>query len=315
MTITIPVLSNSLYDLSKFDFSFVDISIYDIESNEFEIYIESQQPDFKSGNLSFFNQIKTDIHTIKDKKYAIVQNNPKDKYDITNIYNVWKILLLIFPSSLQVEYDIHFEYEDGTFSRSMMTTYQKNYSSSIERKPLRSHDENLSVINEFIKNYFTQLECENFITFALESYLASFFSYRIEMQYLTLCIALESIIHGANELSYRLRRSIAILCGGDTFSCSIVYNNINEIYKLRSKMVHGEKYDINKISDYMESLRAITSTTIKELLVHGISSKKTLGNKFTELGYGDRDKISDNWKEYELNRNSSYLVKWNTLKK
>lgn len=77
MTITIPVLSNSLYDLSKFDFSFVDISIYDIESNEFEIYIESQQPDFKSGNLSFFNQIKTDIHTIKDKNTQLSKTIPK----------------------------------------------------------------------------------------------------------------------------------------------------------------------------------------------------------------------------------------------
>ena len=70
-------------------------------------------------------------------------------------------------------------------------------------------------------------------------------------------MALESLIDGSQELIYRLRRSTGLLCGENVESCRRIYNNINKSYKVRSKIIHGEKYDLGKIFEYLEPLQAI----------------------------------------------------------
>src|SRR5690606_24703634 len=96
-------------------------------------------------------------------------------------------------------------------------------------------------------------------------------------------------------------------------SCKRIYNNINKLYKVRSKIIHGEKYDAPKILKYLSPLKSIVSRTIIELLVHNITDKKELNSKITELGYGGRDKISENWKKYELNILTFADTNWKEL--
>ena len=308
-----PILGKSYYDLSKFDFSFKDISIYDIQSEKFEAYIEQQQPDFKTGNMSFINSIVEEIHFDYDKKYAIVKNNPKENFNSFDIYNVWKILLIIFPSDLQIEHEIFFQYEDDFFTRSYMSSHHQRYTGEYPGKLLYSRDEQLDEINEFIRKYFQNLDGTNYIEIAIQSYLTSFSASHFHFQYLTLCMALESVIYGSQELTYRLRRSIGLLCGDDLESCRRIYSNINKLYKVRSKIIHGEKYDFLKLSEYLEPLQAIVSRTIIELLVHNISNKEELNSKITELGYGNRSEISENWKKYDLNIMTIVSTNWNEL--
>lgn len=313
MEIQIPIIGKSDYNLSKFDFSFADISIYNIESKEFENWIESQQSDFKDGNLSFINSIKEQIHNEADKKYAIIKNNPKEDFDSENIYNVWKMLLIIFPSDLQIEYVINYQYEDNFFQRSFMSTNEEKYTGEYPGEFLYSDDEYLKEINEFISTHFERLKGENYITLAIESYLTSFSASHYHFQYLTLCMALESVIYGSHELTYRLKRSIGLLCGDKLSSCNKIYDNINKIYKVRSKIIHGEKYKTPKILEYLKPLKSLVSRTIIELLVHNISKKEELDKKITELGYGNRDIISDNYKNYKLNILTFGETNWKKL--
>lgn len=301
MEIRILILGKSYYDLSKFDFSFIDISIYNIESEEFENYIESLQPDFKDGNLSFINTIKESIHSDSDKKYAIVKNKPKEDFNIEDVYNVWKILLIIFPSDLNIEYEVNYQYEDNFFQRTYMSEYEKKYTGEYPGELLFSDDEYLDEINEFISKHFERLKGENYITLAIESYLTSFSASHYHFQYLTLCVALESIIYGSNELTYRLRRSIGLLCGEKSSSCEKICENVKKIYKIRSKIIHGEKFRVPKILEYLNPLRSLVSRTIIELLIHNVSNKEELNKKITKLGYGDRTKISPDYQDYELN--------------
>ena len=298
MEITIPVLSNTSYDLSKFDFSFKDIKIVDINSDEFEAYIEAQQPNIKEANMSFPKSIIENAYGEYDKKYAIIKNNPKENFKYTDIIIVWKILLIIFPSDLQIEYDIVYTFEDGFFQRSYMSSYQKrgdyeNY--------LFSDDEYLEEINEYIRLVFDRLNLTNYIGIAIENYLTSYSASHIHYQYLTLCIALESIISGNQELIYRIRRSVAILCGKDLFNCHRIYDNLNKLYTLRSKIIHGESFDYKKVAEYLPPLKSIVSRTIIELLIHNIPTNTELNLKITEVGFGDRTKISESWKHFTLN--------------
>lgn len=166
---------------------------------------------------------------------------------------------------------------------------------------LFSDDEYLEEINEYIRLVFDRLNLTNYIGIAIENYLTSYSASHIHYQYLTLCIALESIISGNQELIYRIRRSVAILCGKDLFNCHRIYDNLNKLYTLRSKIIHGESFDYKKVAEYLPPLKSIVSRTIIELLIHNIPTNTELNLKITEVGFGDRTKISESWKHFTLN--------------
>ncbi|RZK25268.1 MAG: hypothetical protein EOO43_05965 [Flavobacterium sp.] len=83
---------------------------------------------------------------------------------------------------------------------------------------------------------------------------------------------------------------------------------------MRSKIVHGGGYDLKKVVDYLPFLQAIVSRTIIELLLHGIETPVELDSKITKLGFGDRSKLSENWKEYSINIVALNLANYSELK-
>ncbi len=313
MKITIPILCSSRYDLNKFDFSFKDITIYDITSKEFSDYIEEQQPDLFEQNFNYFDSIIKNIHFDYDKRYAIVKNNPKLNFNHLDVINVWKILLIIFPSDLQIEHEVNFKFEDNFFQRTSMATWNRRSTGEYPGEFLNSLDEDLEEINEYIKTVFDKLNLENYIGLTIENYITSYSASHFHFQYLTLCIALESIIYGNQELTYRLKRNVSIICGEDEFNCNIIFENLNKLYNLRSKIIHGETYDLKKVLEYLKPIKSIVSRTIIELLIHDFEKKDLLNHRLTEIGFGDRKKISKAWKYYKLNVLTMVDTNWITL--
>jgi len=288
--------------LSNFDFSFKDISIFDVQSADFEDYIGKLQSDNKEHNLRFVRDIQEKTHSEYDKKYAIVKNNPKENYRYQDLLNVWKLLLIIFPSDLIIEYIIYYdEADNGFISSSTMSVWPKRITGEYPGELLLTTEEDVPEINEFAKLYFERLNLENYIGISIENYITSFSASHLHYQYLELCIALECIINGNQELTYRLRRTVAILCGKDDGNCRIIYDNLNKLYALRSKIIHGEEYSISKVQEYLQPLQAIVSRTIIELIIHNTPNIKELNESITGIGFGDRIKISEDWNSYKLN--------------
>jgi hypothetical protein len=85
------------------------------------------------------------------------------------------------------------------------------------------------------------------------------------------------------------------------------------MYKLRSKIVHGSDYDIEKVKSYINPLKAIVSRTIIELIVHNVESNEKLNEKITQIGFGDRRKISEKWNYYKLNPISLVTSNWTRI--
>ena len=258
--ISIPVLFGSAFDLSLLDFSFKDIKIYDIQSKEFEEYISSLQPDALEHNFNFFREIIEKIHSAYEKRYAIVKREPRIDYNADDIFNVHKFLLILFPSDLQIESIIVYDVDENFIQTSYMSSYDRRFIDEYPGDLLIVLDNKIPEINEFAQSYFDGLNADNYIGITIENYIMSFYSSHLHYQYLTLCIALESVIYGNYELTYRLRRTIAVLCGGDKFNCQTIYSNLNKIYKLRSRIIHGEDYDMEMVKAYLKPLRAIVSS-------------------------------------------------------
>lgn len=63
----------------------------------------------------------------------------------------------------------------------------------------------------------------------------------------------------------------------------------------------------------MKPLKSLVSRTIIELLIHNIENKEDLNSKITELGYGNRNQISENYKHYALNVSTLIDTNWKEL--
>ena len=77
--------------------------------------------------------------------------------------------------------------------------------------------------------------------------------------------------------------------------------NIKKIYNLRSKIVHGSDFDWEKLDNYLVYLECLVSKIIVELLIHKIDNSKTINTMLTELGFGQKYQLSDNWYEFKFN--------------
>lgn len=310
----IPILTGTWFDLTQFDFSFKNIKIYDIQSKEFENYIEGLEPKNKEDNFYFISEIFNEINFEHDKKYAIVNSNPREHYDYQDIINVWRFLLIVYPSDLQIEYIVDYYCDEGWISVTGKSNYPGRMTGEYPGNLLFAKD-NIDEVNEFAKRYFDKLKLTNYVGFAIENYVASYSASHLHYQYLTLCIALEAIIHGDTELSYRMRRTVSILCGEDIYNCEVIYENIEELFKLRNTIIHGSpNWTLKQVAEYLRPLKAIVSRTIIELLVHNISTNLDLSKIISRIGYGDRNKISANWKYYQLNTLSVVDSNWIKLK-
>ena len=306
MNFEIPVLKNSTYNLSKFDFSEFSIRILNIQSDEFKEYIKNLNPGFEKGNFSFFDLITENIHNELDSRFAIIKDNYK-QFSKQEIYNVYTILLILFPSGLQLENIVHFVEEENFVQRSSMSSLETKYT-TIDNY-LYFDDEFLEEANEFINLVFQRINFNNYIGLSIENYLNSFNVSHLHFSYITLCMSLENLISGNQELSYRLKRTMSILCGNTEENSSLIFKNLGKIYNLRSKIVHGEIYKAQDIYTKIEYLQSLVSRTLIELLIHNISTNKDLDILITSLGFGQRNRLSENWKLYKINILTFHKIK------
>ncbi|AZB34796.1 MULTISPECIES: HEPN domain-containing protein [Chryseobacterium] len=297
------ILRYTKEDLSLFDFGDYNIRILDIQSQEFDNYIKELNPKFHGGNNSFFNAIRDEIHNEKrDKKYAIVKNNPLEKFDYHELYKVYDILLVLFPSALQIQYAVHFQEENGFVQRQRMTTLTEKYQSEEKYLVIDNLSETkIERLNNLIKIIYPRLDYKNYIGLCYDNYYNSYTASHLHFAYITLCMSLENLVHGPQELSYRLKRISSIVAGSTVENCSILFKNLTAVYGLRSKIVHGESYSVEDVISKIDYLRGLVSRIIVELLLHNVKKNKDLGDIITTLGYGQRHLISDAWDFYELN--------------
>ncbi len=297
----IPILRGSHFDISKFDFTSHKVEILNIESQEYEKYIEKLNPQAKDYNLRWTKEIIKENEHNSGSSFAIVCTDRIEHFSISKVYDVWKFLLILYPSDLNIQYELHVNSEEGFSQISSYTTYETRTTGEYPGELLICIDSIVPEVNVFIEKYFNSLTTEGFLRLAVESYTTSYYSSHSQHKYLQLMMALESILEGNNELSYRLRRSIAVLLGDDVTSCRLIFDNLNKLYDLRSKIIHGENFNYDAINKYLPCLKGIVSKVITELMIHNFPTRKELNQKIDELGFGSKNQISKNWVQTNIN--------------
>ena len=295
------IITNSASDLSKLEFP--EFRIVNTKSEYFKKFLaDTEVPEF-----SFALEIEESFEEDGKERYAIIHKDLSQKFGNKKIYDAFNFLVLLFPSNLAVDHIVDFNFINGKLKH--RSSFKTDIFNEEDEGFLKFNEDKSHTINEFIKNYSHTYNEIGYLKSSAQNYMNAFDNtHYYHFSYIALCISLESITNGNTELLYRIRRNVAVICGKDSETSQIIFDNINTIYKLRSKIVHGSDFSDEKVYEYLNYLQSIVSKTIIELLIHNIPNLELLNKKITSLGFGNRAKLSENWTEILLNDNIEKII-------
>lgn len=286
------IITNSISDLTKLKFP--EFDIVNIRSEIFKKFCEKTF----TRTEEFLPKIDEEYQYNKIERFAIIKKDNK-KFGEKKIHNLFNFLLILFPSTLSVEYilDYNIVIDDLRFSSS----FHNETNISSRDSYLLFNEDKLDEVNLFIEKYFEIYLEIKYLKSSIQNYLNAFDSNYFHFSFIAFCICLESITVGKAELNYRIARNIAVICGKDRETSAVIFKNIKKIYNLRSEIVHGTEFSDDKVSDYLYYLELICSKLITELLKHNVNNIDSLNEKITTLGFGERSIISENWINTDFN--------------
>lgn len=305
---TMALFAGSWSELDVFDFSQLNLRFVKFRSEEFTTLIK--EVEFFEGQLTKFTAELEDQHLDLDRFQALVPIDFSQPVDKGNIWLVRNILLIIFPSDITVNTLVRLQLIDSKVALGVIEGY--NFLSTGENifgNYLVHYDHEIESVNAFIPIFIERHNQITYLQSTIDSYLSSYFQNFTNMEFLSLCIAMESIVDGKTELIYRIRRNLSILLTDQVDFGKNIFKNIGEIYELRSAIVHSSTVRDEKFKEYLPYLRKVISRLIVELVSLNIKDLTTLNAELTVVGYGDRNKLSEDYIEYELSSGvHSYAV-------
>lgn len=231
-------------------------------------------------------------------------NNPPT---ISDYFEAIEAIRVIHPSEIYIRNILYAQYfeEKGIYFNGWATysSYHWNKYENPEEHYFLYPKENLKETNEFLAYYKNNFEKRDYIRNAIRYYSDSFRVNSSEMAFICLCICLETIVPGKEQLSYRFKRNLSVLCSESKEKGEKIYLKAKQLYGYRSKLVHSgmTSKDFKKFDLFFEYAQILASRMIIEMLLHDIPKIGELDRKITELGFGQRDAISENYKEFKGN--------------
>lgn len=297
------VLAGSLSDLSKIDFSSLNIQCLHIDSEKLlKIGEDAKYEDWENNTLEILNELKKDFWD-SERLYVLLPIDFSKKFSVRDFYLCHEVLLLLFPSDLSIKSVIEFQLFDDKYLHWVASSDYDFISSggSSYDNYLYYHEDFLVEINSFIEIFFKRFDSIKYLRTSMSTYVSSFYEKNPVMSFLSLCISLESIINGTSELTYKISRSLAILISDEKSRAETIYANLKLIYDLRSKIVHGSEFKFVKVIEYLPYLRSVASRMMIEIVLQNIKDIDDLNYKLTFAGFGGKESLSNEYKNMTLN--------------
>ncbi len=145
-------------------------------------------------------------------------------------------------------------------------------------------DSEIPELEDFINKIKLPFE-QSYLQLAFESFEESYSIQNRGLSFLTLMIALEVLFSPADrlELSYRIRRNIAVLLGKTQGESEEIYKEIRKLYDIRCEISHEGKWNSVK-QESLLILREYVRKAIKEISLFG-KSKDDLSDLLHTSGF------------------------------
>ncbi|WP_165750561.1 HEPN domain-containing protein [Cellulophaga sp. Z1A5H] len=255
-------------------------------------------------------------HEHRSLLWPIDKNDPPSESDFYEVINILKVL---HPSEVYIHniFDTQYDKEIGTqvTSWSQSESYAWNKYENTEEHFFNYPDEHFSETNELLKIFKVNKDI-NYINNAIKYYSNSFYVNSPEMSFICLCICLETIVPGREQLSYKFRRNLAVLCSDSEEKGKKILENSKLLYNYRSSLVHSgmSKKNNDKFDLFFEYAQFLSSRMIIEMVLHKTPTIEELDKRITELGFGVKQNISENYKEIISNQLTWHKVSEYELK-
>lgn len=106
------------------------------------------------------------------------------------------------------------------------------------------------------------------------------------LQFLSLMTGLEAIFNlGLGELTYRIRRGVAVLTGQDPRESVETFATLGDLYQRRSQMSHG-KSDVEATAEEVRSVRGYLRNSILRATALGYANPRELDVVLSRSGFG-----------------------------
>jgi len=294
--VSLIIVRGSEFDLTRIDFSFANYRFVPLDSSLIDDYLFGRS-DVESDYLANIRAWYTRGRQIHDPHYAILSIDPNQASWNHAMRCIW-LLTITYPSDLQKMFEIRYVRTSPT---SIVQVSMTEYDRYENFNPMQIPDDELSSLQEFLVLAFDRIGSEDYISQVVDAYLQSRQSSLVHHSYLSLTMALETILDGKEELTYRLKRAIAIILGRTIDSCEVLFGMVGHMYGLHSTIIHGERFKREELNYYLPTLEKLVSRLIIELIVHNVDTRIALGRIMNKSGFGDYNKISEAHKEFVFN--------------
>lgn len=275
-----------------------DIFSTKINSPDFNRFFKSVQYNGVEYNL------KEEIKTIKknrleDKCVLLYSNNPNKLF-----LKFYDFLKIITPSNINIFFSVDAILDEETNKYYFLDFHSAD---SADHRFLKENpfDKDAPLIIVAIKRalpVFFKVEEDSYLYKIIDLYMEAELVKKNYVRLLLYISILEMLIdNDGRDITYKTSRLPAVLLGYDIDTSRIIYNNIKEIYSIRSKMVHKAKFDkvTSEIVEYLSYLISDLFFTLLNLK----KEEKELFNITTELGFGQRSSLlSSNILEIKRNK-------------
>lgn len=165
------------------------------------------------------------------------------------------------------------------------TTFDEQSKEKIFKPLIEKAITKYTVINDIYENKNTA-----FLRNAIDYYNRSLNDEKLEEKLIDLMISLESLFSNENDeltLRYSLRVAFLVGCGQED-KRSEIFNLVKNLYKIRSKIVHGTS-EVNIEVEEVNQFNRIINQSIRTLLHFGLN-KQSILNLLDEAVYSDAKK-------------------------
>jgi len=297
------IVRGSKFDLTRIDFSFANYKFVPLTSALIDEYLDFQ-PGMESAYLTAIRARYTRGHQIHDPHYAILPIDSNQSTWNHAMRCLW-LLTIAYPSDLQKMYEIRYVRPS---EKMIIETSMTEYDRYENFNPMQIPDDELGELHDFLALAFDRIGNNGYVSQVVDAYLQSRQSTLVYHSYLSLTMALETILDGKDELTYRLKRAVAIILGRTCESSEVLFSMVGYMYNLRSTIIHGERFKREELDYYMPTLERLVSRLIIELIIHNVDTRTTLGQIITRSGFGDYNKISNSHKEFTFNKDTYSLL-------
>lgn len=305
-------------DITKIDFSNYKVKVLNVLSDEFNEFVNNLE-DSEFGEVPS-REVTYLLHRIKKDSYnteifMFMPNSFNVEFSIFNYFECLKVLKIIKPNNMQVVGSIAIN-GNATEKLTLVGADFFDSDSQLLRdfENFEFADEELSAINSLIDLYSKRCQNISYINRISDSYISSFYQKNYTMQFILLCICLESIVSGTEQVTYRLKRNVSLICADNRVGAEILYKNIDNLYGIRSSIVHGGEFSIEYLRETLPYLRNLVSRMIIELLLLNYRSVEDLNKDLNFAGFDKIREIADE-KRYPMLRMESIKIKGNIFEK